>query len=179
MTARRGSGPPTSITIHGLSISVGRVDRLVPDDSRAYQTLSGRGVKNMDLWLIAGESLRLVEVTSKGTVKRLLAEDEGGLERLTAELTAKAVHTLLLLAAGLAGIQPAAGVLDEHPHEIAWAPVKLVFLVAAAENRPDTMMFLKDDLVRRLHGHLAIVGASKDDVIVTSPHAAEARRLFI
>jgi hypothetical protein len=150
------------VEVHGLRIDVSGGIHLRPDGNRAYQRLSGKGVKN---------------ITSKGTVRDALAEGGGGLGGLADDLAAKAAHTLLLLSAGLADIAPAAEVLSEHHQPFGWGPTKLVFLVALGDDKPEAVLQLKDLVVRGLRGFTEVVGISSRDIVLATPQQARKQGL--
>jgi len=97
-----------------------------------------------------------------------------GVRRLADDLTARVMHSLLVLTAGLAAMEPAAAVTGEHPCDVRGRAVKLVFLVSIGEDRPVDVITLKDLLVRSLRPALTICGLDEHDVVVMTP--AQAKR---
>ena len=168
--SRRGA---ETVSIHGLPFTFSRRTYLRPDDSHAYKRLSGRGVKDMDVWVASSDRLLFVEVTSSGTIKKHFVGDDRA-SQLAADLTARAMHSLLILAAGLASIEPAAAVTREHPCDVRGLALKLVFVVSIGEDRPADVITLKDLLVRALRPALTIYGLDDHDVVVMTP--AQAKR---
>lgn len=173
-TSRRGV---ETVSIHGLSFTFSRRTYLRPDGSHAYQSLSGRGVKDMDAWVASPNRLLFVEVTSSGTIKKHFVGADG-VRRLADDLTARVMHSLLVLAAGLAGMEPAAKVTREHPCDVRGLAVKLVFVVSIGEDRPADVLTLKDLLVRSLRPALTICGLDEHDVVVMTPAQAKRRPEF-
>jgi hypothetical protein len=127
----------------------------------------------MDVWVASPDRHLFVEVTSSGTIKKHFVGADGARRRAD-DLTARVIHSLLVLAAGLAGVQPAAAVTDEHPCDVRERAVKLVFIVSIGEDRAADVITLKDLLVRSLRPSLTICGLDEHDVVVMTP--AQAKR---
>ena len=158
-----------AVSIHGLQFDFPRRRHMSPDASDAYQRLSGRGVKNMDVWVATDERVYFIEVTSSGTLKKHFHESGGGLNAFADDLGRRVVHTLLLLGAGLSDVEPAASVVREHPCDLRGLRVKLVFVVIPT---------LKDLILRCVSGALEIHGLAQHDVIVMTPEQARAHESF-
>ena len=166
------------VSIHGLRLAFPRRSYLRPDVSDAYQQLSGRSVKNMDVWVAVDERVYFIEVTSSGTLKKHFHESGGGLRALAEDLSQRVMHTLLLLGAGLSGVEPAAAVVRGHARDLHGLRAKLVFLVAVGANDPERVTTLKDLIVHCVRPALAIYGLTERDVIVLTPEQARTHERF-
>lgn len=156
-----------TVVIHGESFTFERRTYFQPDGSPTYARLGGHGVKDMDVWVAATDRLLFIEVTSRGAVKKHYSGGDGGmLQGLADDLTARAIHTLLMLGAGLTGVEPSSSVLRAHPVHLRGLTPRFAFIVGLGGLDAAGVVALKDLLLLKLGPALALWGLGAGDVAV-------------
>lgn len=163
---------PMPFEENGVRVNFPDANNFRLSDCRAYQAISGQGVKEMDIgwWDLAGNTLWLVELKGYYNPANPLHQqrdlsDSSIVSSVLEELFRKSVHTICQISTGRAGTQACTGgILNDT------MAVRLVHLIRTMPGQDAYLNPLQDDLRAKLRPYIAIYNIASV-VIVSYDHA--------
>lgn len=135
----------------------------------AYRSLSGQGLKEMDVGFWDPARARLLLLELKGREVWDAPPPAVPHEHLVEVCVQKAVDTLLMLSVAWIGTTPGQALRSALPPEAQAYPgdrrVKLVFLIDIPDEKRELLLAIRDELNARLRGKLALFGIPNVTVV--------------